>query len=240
MSPQQFAASGGRLVPGWRWQVASLQRPRYWMAPADADIVDTCRGASSSQIEVGTNQRTHAHLLAISVVPVWESNRPLLVGGLRIPPWGGCAPKPAAPPIKASGGRPVAQLAHLPAGFSRSVRVTLPPCSVSKRPVRNPLPLPPSKEVGFSILSQIEYRGNAGTVVVLTARPSPAALRLRLNLGIPAGTLRNGRRVWNLRCAGSSCPWNDVRWMQSGLIVSVSGDLSVDRLKALAADVVLR
>lgn len=240
MSPQEFAASGGRLIPHWRQQVSSLQRPQYWATPTDAHVVDTCRGSSSSQVEIGTNQPAHTQLSAISVVPIWESNRPWLVGGLRIPPRGGCAPKPTTSPVRAPDGRAVAQLAQVPAILSRSVKVTLPPCMVSKRPVRNPMPLPPSKEVSFRVLSQVPYQGSAGVVVVLAARPSPAALRPGLDLGNPAGRLLGGRRVWNVHCAGHGCPLNDLRWMQRGLIVSISGDLSVNRLKALAADVVLR
>lgn len=252
MTPGQFARSGGKLIPAWRHQVARLQHPQYWVTPANADIVDTCRGGSSVQDEIGTNQRAHTYLWAISTVPIWQSNRPTMVGSLRIPTWGGCAPKRTTSPIRAPDGRPVAQLAQVPANLSHSVRVTFTPCSVTKRPVPTPRgQVPASHEVAFRILSQVLYRGSAGTAVVLAARPTPAAARPGLNLGTPAGTLSNGTRIWDLH--GSGCPtesrgcspiidgWtNDVRWMDRGLIVSVSGDMSVARLKALAVDVVLR
>lgn len=118
-SPRRFVVAGGRLLPGWRRNVSGLQRPRYWVTPANADVVDTCRFTSSSQVEIGTNRRADTQLLAISVVPLWKSNRPTQVGSLRIPDWGGCSPKPARPPITAPDGRLVAQLAHLPADLSR-------------------------------------------------------------------------------------------------------------------------
>lgn len=241
MSPPQFVASGGRLIPHWRFQVAGLQRPQYWVTPINADIVDTCSNSSSSQIEIGTNARAHTWLLAISTVPLWESNRPTLVGDLRIPTWGGCTPKTATSPIKAPDGRPVAQLARAPEAFSHSVRVTFTPCNVPKRLVRLP---PESHQVGFRILSQVQYQGSAGTVVVLGARPTPAAARPGLNLGNPVGALPDGTRVWDLNCAsgtlgGAPCT-NDLRWMHGKLIISVTGDLSVNRLKKLAVHVVLK
>lgn len=250
MSPQQFTASGGRLIPAWQRSIANLQRPEFWVTPSDADIVDTCRYSSSNQVEIGRNERLHTQLEAISVVPLWQSNRPTMVGTLLIPAWGGCTPVPTTSPVRAPDGRPVAQLARVPTTLSRSQRVTFTPCNPSRRRSRIPSGQPPaSEQVGFHILSEVQYRGSMGAVVIVTARPTPAAARPGLDLGAPAGTLPDGARVWGILCsrlcrrlhAATHTPWtNDLRWVSRGLIIDVSGALSTNRLKMLAADVVVK
>jgi hypothetical protein len=243
-SPQRFAASGGRLIPGWRRQVSGLQRARYWVTPTNSDIVDACSGAISREKVIGTNERKGTQLHAMSVVPMWQSNLPVDVPHLQFPPRMGCVARPTTSPVRAPDGRPVAQLRRMPAGFSASLRVTFPPCAA---PRRTPTGLPPpSEEIGFAILSQIEYRGTRGTLVVVEARPSPAAERRKLDLGTPEGKLPDGARLWTEQ--------GDLRWLRGGLILSVSGNFTLKnprnlfvleklwakRLKALAADVVLK
>jgi len=95
-------------------------------------------------------------------------------------------------------------------------------------------------------VSQVEYRGKGGMIVVVEAQPSPAAVRRKLDLGTPAGRLPDGTQLWSTM--------GELRWLRGGLILSVSGSSSVRRprnlfvfekrwarqLKALAADVVLK
>jgi hypothetical protein len=243
-SPQRFVASGGKLIPGWRRQVSELQRPRYWVAPANADIVDTCNGAVSRDQVIGTNRQNGTQLHAMSVVPMWQSNLPVDVPHLQFPPRMGCVARPTTSPVRAPDRHPVAQLRRIPAGFSASLRVTFPPCDVA---TRTPTGLPPaSEEIGFAILSQVEYGGKGGTLVVVEAQPSPAAGRRKLGLGTLAGRLPDGTQLWSTM--------GELRWLRGGLILSVSGSSSVRRprnlfvfekrwarqLKALAADVVLK
>lgn len=242
MAPSQFVATGGKLVPNWQRQVVGLQRPQYWVTPANADVVDTCGGSSSVQNEIGTNQRRGTQLLAISVTPMWLSNRPVMVGELLFPPHSGCTPKPASAPIKAPSGQAVAQLSRIPAGFARSITVTFPPCKLPKH-FRRPTGLvPAAHEVSFAILSQIQYSGHGGTITVVTTRPSPTATRLGLDLGTPIGKLPDGTRLYQL---ASNVP--DFSWLDHGLIISISATeplrqrlTAPKRLEALAADVVLR
>jgi hypothetical protein len=118
---------------------------------------------------------------------------------------------------------------NVPADLS-AVSVLFTPCGVPTRNV--PTLVPPAQEISFHIFSEVRYRGPAGTVIVLVARPSPAAARPGLNLGNPAGRLPSGARLYALN--------GDVRWLDHGRIVSVSGDVSLSRLKRLAADVVIR
>jgi hypothetical protein len=238
-SPQQFVAEGGRLVPQGIKAASRLPHPQYWVIPADADIVNTCRFESVNQVEVGTNARHHTVLEAISVVAFSQANRPWPVGSLLIPGHSDCPVRTTNRSIAAPDHRPVAQLAHVPPGLARTIAVTLPPC-VSKRPVRTPAGLPPpSERISFLVLSQVRYRGPEGTVVVLTAQPSPAALRPGLYLGNRVGRLPDGSTLFDLPCQGD-CPRHDVRWLRKGLIISVSGDVPLGRLRALASDVVVR
>ncbi len=131
MSPQQFVASGGRLIPHWQRSVSQLQRPRYWVTPDNPHVVDACDGGSAGQAEIGTDQRAHTQLFAFSIVPMWQSNRPTFVPDLRLPPRSGCTLKLTTSPIKATDGRLVAQLAHVPASLPRSVRIALTPCGAA-------------------------------------------------------------------------------------------------------------
>ena len=133
----------------------------------------------------------------------------------------------------------MAQLAHVPARFGRTITVSLPPCA-SRRRERRVVPQPsPADDISFRILSEIRYAGRAGMLTVVTARPSPAALRPGLNLGSRIGALPDGNRLFNAPCAGD-CPGNDILWLRHALIISLSGNLPLGRLHALAVDVVVK
>lgn len=234
-SPQQFVASGGTLIPRGLKQAARLPHPQYWVLPKGAVPVYTCTEMTGSDIEIGTNVSLNTELHAISVVPFGYSTRPWLVPFLRIPHRGSCAPRPATFPIYSPDGRTFAQLAHLPKGFSRSVSVVWPPCDMDKGTARStPAPLPPldSDHVEFQVMSEITYKGKEGAVRVVTGRASAMAMSIGLDLGNPLGKRHDGITLFQMM--------NSVRWLEDRLIVSVSGNLPLGRLKGLAADVVLR
>lgn len=237
-SPQQFAAQGGTLIAQGIKKAARLPHPQYWVIPAGAVIVDTCRFTSGNQIEIGTNTHNHTELQAISYVPFNQATQPWLAGPLRVPSGSDCPVRTTNPVIIAPDGRFVAQLRHVPASFARSIAVTLPPCGSkpSTRPATN---VPATTDVSFRVLSQIRYSGTAGTVVLLTIQPSRIALRPGLNLGNRIGNTHNGYALFDLPCHGG-CPAHDVRWLRQGIVVSLSGNLSIRQLQVLAADVVVR
>ncbi len=167
-----------------------------------------------------------------------SSDPPLQVGPMLPPATPDCAPRPISSPINAPDGRPVAQLSRVPSTLSQSVAATFPPCAVPRRAPSVPQ-APESERISFRILTVVRYEGSEGTVFVSTVRPSPAALSQGLDLGNPAGTLPDGCPAWSIGVTGE-CAQNHVRWLKDGLIITVASDMSVDRLKALAADVVLK
>lgn len=161
--------------------------------------------------------------------PFGQSRQPTLVGQLLIPLGHGCAFHRISGPVKSPDGRPVALLRPVPAGFDRSVEVLFTPCGEPKRKVRSPIP--PADRISFKIESEVRYSGHAGSVIILLAKPSEPALRPGLNLGNPAGTLPNGTRLFAIP--------GDVRWLHYGLIISVSGNVPIETLKRLTANVVV-
>jgi hypothetical protein len=236
-SIQQFKASGGTVIPSALKQAARLPHAQYWVVPAGADVVNTCRGMAVTEVQVGTNERQHSELLAESAIPLWASRQPLVVPALNPLPGKACAPRRATLPIRAPDGRPIAQLSPVPASLSRWIGTTFPPCGV---PARVPRGLPPaSKRVGIQILSVIQYRGAEGTVAIVTARATAAAARRKLVLGNRVGTLPDGSALWSIHC-GRSCPRSDIRWLKSGLIIDMASSAPLDRLKVLAADEVVK
>jgi hypothetical protein len=91
--------------------------------------------------------------------------------------------------------------------------------------------------VSWRIVSVVEYRGSEGIVLVSTVQPSPAALRPGLNLGSPLGTLPDGTETFTMISGDFR---HQIRWFRDGHIVAITSDLPLERLEALAADVVLR
>lgn len=170
--------------------------------------------------------------------PAGSSASSIPVGSMLPPNVPDCAPRILHSPITAPDGRVVARLSSVPSALSQSVAATFPPCAVPSRAPSVPQ-APAAERIAFQILSVIQYQGSEGAVFVTTARPSTAALGQGLDLGNPAGALPDGSSAWTIQVAGDS-PQNHVRWLKDGLIITVAGDLPVDRLKALAANVVVK
>lgn len=131
-------------------------------------------------------------------------------------------------PITAPDGQPVAQLAKPPAGIAQAVAVYLP----DDHSVQDPA------EVSYTILASIRYTGNGHTVFVSTARPSPAAAQQSTLLGNQTVKLANGVTAW-MRARKGNTP-SQIVWVRDDLIITVAGDLALDDLQALAADVVIK
>ena len=164
------------------------------------------------------------------------------VGSMEIPMWGGCAPRTTAVPITAPDGRRFAQLDPVPSGLADSVSVVFTPCQ-PRPPSHRPVPtLPPSPYAWESIrtLSVVRYQGSEGALEVITGQATAEGMRRGLYLGNPAGTLADGSRAFDLVCSGGCAHRDNIRWLKDGLIVSISGDMSVDRLKEIAANVTLK
>lgn len=184
-------------------------------------------GFASATVRVVT-----AHLFS---APPPALHRAVWVGSLAIPLKGGCAPDPATSPVMAPDHRRIAEFGTAPADYSQSVAATFPPCTVSAPPPgAAPAPHQPPGLAWENVtdVSIIRYRGNAGTVSVTTARATDKGMSRGLYLGNADGALSDGTPRWVLG--------NEVRWVKDDLIVSVSGDTSIERLNALASDVVLR
>lgn len=164
-----------------------------------------------------------------SLPPLGQSRQPTLVGQLLIPLGHGCAFHRVSGPVTSPAGRPVGVLRPVPVGFDRSVSALFTPCGEPKRTARSSIP--PADRISFRIESEVRYRGHAGSVIILVAKPSKAALRPGLDLGNRAGTLCNGARLFAIP--------GDVRWLHHGLIISVSGNVPIETLKRLAANIVV-
>lgn len=227
-SPAVFVRNGGTVYDQMLKSASHLQHPSYWVLPRGTVVVNTCRGVSVSDIEVGRDTGKNTELHAFSVVPFGQERQPTMVGSLLIPTGHGCAFRAAKAPVSSPDGRPVAQLDRMPGDLSK-VSVLFPPCGIPTRLV--PSVVPPSQEISFRIFGEVRYRGPAGSVIVLAIKPSPAAARPGLNLGSPAGTLPNGTRLYTLT--------QDVRWLDHGLVVDVWGDVPLSRLRELASQVVV-
>lgn len=129
--------------------------------------------------------------------------------------------------ITAQDGRPVAQFLHTPPGLANAVSAEIP----------NNVPVAVSV-VAWQILSSIRYQGGAHTVYVTTARPSAAAAPPGsiMTLGNASFQLPDGSTAWTKGGLVDTMP-NEVRWLRNGLIITVGGNLTVDELKTLAAQV---
>lgn len=157
------------------------------------------------------------------------------VGSLAIPLQGGCAPHHVSAPVLPPNSLRVAQFQTVPADFSQSVAATFPPCTVSPPPPGAvPAPRQPANLAweNVTVISAVQYVGDAGTVTVTTARATAEGMSRGLYLGNADGLLSDGTPLWVLG--------HEVRWVKHGLIVNLSGDASIDRLNQLAGDIVVR
>lgn len=133
-------------------------------------------------------------------------------------------PYAAGGPITASDGRSIAQLTP---GAAQPLSTFFP---VLQAPI---------SRIAYTILGSIQYTVRGHIVFVTTARPSVDAAQHQLGLGNQAAQLTNGATAW-VSTGIASGPPSQVVYMKGDLIITVAGDLPVDDLKALAAQVVVK
>lgn len=189
-------------------------------------------GVGTSGLAVAAVDAIQTHLFS---APPHSPQSAVWVGSLDTPLSGGCAPRRVTSPVTVPRGRQIAELEPIPNGFTASIGVTFPPCADHQPP---PGAVPPPRQPAsltwenITIQGVVRYVGIAGTLRVVTARATDEGMRRGLYLGNPIGTLADGSSAFTLT--------GDVRWLKDGQIISVSGDMPVDRLKQIASDVVLK
>lgn len=154
------------------------------------------------------------------------------------------APPPLIPPgelnyeqlqpgsnIVARDGRPIARLAVTPSGLSAGLAVSAPEIRSA---------VPPENPTGdwYTILATVRYTGSGHTVVVTTARPSVSVAQQQVYLGDPV-ELVPGSMAYVRNGVRGSLPIQVVV-IKGDLIVTVAGDLPIDRIKAMAAQVTIK
>lgn len=138
------------------------------------------------------------------------------------------SPATAGTTVRATDGRPVAQLATVPSSLSQSVATAF----LTSQP-------PDPAIIAYQMLSVVRYEGQAQTVYVSTARPTAAALASNTALGENPVRLPDGSVAWSMIGMPGTGQYQ-VRWLSNGLVVSVIGNETVAQLEALAAQVVVR
>lgn len=156
--------------------------------------------------------------------PVYHQAAPRLAP----PGSAGYVPQQAGKPVAAPDGRPVAQLDVVPANL-QNVTVSLP----------TPLTPPPAAHVAYQILASVRYEGAAHSVLVTTTRPTAAAAQQPTVFGSYTTQLANGTTAWARLNMPHREP-NQVVFLHNDLIITVASDLSINDIKALAAQVVIR
>ena len=89
-----------------------------------------------------------------------------------------------------------------------------------------------SSQISFAVLGNVRYKGIGGQVQVTTIQPSAAAATRPLLLGNTSVKLPDGSVAWLDK--------DRVAFVRNGLIIAVSGDITVEGILAMAADVVVR
>lgn len=93
--------------------------------------------------------------------------------------------------------------------------------------------------VSFLVFYTIRYELNDGTVYLSTSTPSPAALEKNLGFGGEVAHLENGLEVWLDANIDSDVTPNAVSFIDDDLIITLAGNVSLERLQELAAQVVI-
>jgi hypothetical protein len=193
-------------------------------------------GAGTSGLAAAAVNTVRTHLFSN---PPPSPQAAVWVGSFAPPLWGGCAPHPTTSPVVAPDGRQFAQLGTVPDDLAGSVAATFPPCW--PRPPRPGVTLPRQPAnlqwENITAISVVRYTGTAGQVEIDTGQATAEGMRRGLYLGNPAGTLADGTPVYDLVCSGGCAYRDNLRWLQDGLIVNLSGGMSVERLKQLASRV---
>jgi len=144
-------------------------------------------------------------------------------------------PTSAAAPAPGPAGLSIGRIPDLPSGLSDTVSSVF---SVSCAP------LDATQDEGTPLylsLSMVEYSGSRGAVVVQTMQPTPAEVQAGLILENPYGTLPDGTPLYSAPVAssGPGAFANNLMFYKDGEIIQISGTVSLDQLRSLAADVTI-
>lgn len=206
------------------------------------------------------NLRRSVRILAMAVALAVLAGLTLqsqgVLGGMALPrPPGGPPPLLLPPdtqytPIQAGtrvvnpDGRPVAQLATIPANLQGSVAV-----KINAHAGEPGDPVNSSTAVVYEILSSVRYSGDSQIVMVTTSRASATAEANEakgMSLGNQRVTLSDGTAAyvsalpqWQKGDVLITQGKTQVVWQKDGLLVTVAGDLPTDDLVALASQVTL-
>lgn len=96
-----------------------------------------------------------------------------------------------------------------------------------------------TEAISFLVFYTIRYELNDGTVYLSTSTPSPAALEKNLGFSGEVTHLDNGLEVWLDANIDSDVTPNAVNFINDDLIITLAGDISLERLQALANQVVI-
>lgn len=172
--------------------------------------------------------------------PTQSSSPNVPVPGLMMPPkeWSVCsqnttlsAPAPDA--------RSVARLPSPPAGLSDSLTAEFPPCAAAAPSAPVAGPTGPST-LSFQVEGELQYEGSDGSVTIVTAVPSPAAVQQGVYLGDPAGSLADGTTLWSQTDdTNPSSVLNELAWYDQGVIVRMTSSMPLSTLQSLARNVVI-
>ncbi len=155
---------------------------------------------------------------------------PVIVPPLLAPPGqAGYISQQTGSVITAPDGRPVAQLAAPPVDLAQGIAVNLP----NSNPMQN------AATVSYAILASVRYTGNGHIVLVTTARPSLAAAQQPSVLGDQTVKLDDGSTAWGATGIPGDTP-NQLVLVRGDLIITIAGDLPINSLKVLAAQVVIK
>lgn len=161
--------------------------------------------------------------------PVGAAEAPLIKPPSLAPPPAQATyvPHPAVARVAAPDGRPVAQLPAPPAALPE-VAVSLPPRAAA-----------PAGQVAYAVLASVRYAGGGHRMLVTTATLSPAAAERPAVLGSKTVRLADGTTAYATVGLPGEMP-NQVVQVRDDLIVTVGGDLPLEQLEALMAQVVVR
>lgn len=93
--------------------------------------------------------------------------------------------------------------------------------------------------ISFLVYYTIRYQLHDGTLYLSTSTPSPAALEKNLGFGGEVAHLDNGLEVWLDANIDSDVTPNAISFIDDDLIITLTGDLSMERLQELVAQVVI-
>jgi hypothetical protein len=157
-----------------------------------------------------------------------RQNTPLLVPPILAPPGtDGYIEQATGERITAMDDRPVAQLRDpAAAGVGASLAVNFPDLQRTSD----------EDTIYYAVLASIRYSGEKHTVLVTTARPSADAAQIPTAFGSETVRLTNGQSAWVSKGAPGDLP-NSVVLLQGDLIITIAGDLDLQKLSELAAQV---